>query len=95
MCLLQHVRTYWALDLNGTDRYNESMRRLLALVLTLAVCSAQPAQAEPPKPQPHPSAKGKRITWVPYVWEREGPNWTLRCYVPTSGKRYCELIALG
>jgi len=80
---------------SGLTATTRLMRFLLAVALTLAVCSTQPAQAEPPKPQPHPSAKGKRITWVSYVWEREGPNWTFRCYVPTSGKQQCQLIVLG
>jgi len=80
---------------SGLTATTRLMRSLLAVALTLAVCPTQPAQAEPPKPQPHPSAKGKRITWVSYVWEREGPNWTFRCYVPTSGKQQCQLIVLG
>jgi hypothetical protein len=64
------------------------------LTLGLALALARPAQAgDPPRPLPHPSAKGKKVTWVAYTWERRFANgWLLRCYVPAEGKRRCELI---
>jgi hypothetical protein len=79
---------------------HSQIRRIPGLISGLIVLSlalAGPAQAQDPRPLPHPSApKGKKITWVPYTWERRlGNGWLLRCHVPVpGGKRHCEIIAI-